>query len=194
MPIVFAFLAESCFDLSNYNVRYVIPSLLPLVVLMAVAVTRGGHRSISVLLGLIIVTISFRSIINRHQVPKYQNIDSASAGRFLAEYSGEPQRVYTLAHYMQVAARHYLPDGYEVVPLDDVTPAANNLEETIQQINSHEGLFWVFYSREFHGDPAGIFKAGLLDDPQMEQLGAWTGVVLYRGIAPITPQNQQSVP
>ncbi|MGI9429520.1 MAG: glycosyltransferase family 39 protein [Bythopirellula sp.] len=194
IPILCAFLAESCFDLSNYNVRYVIPSLLPLIVLTAIAVTSGGHPSISILLGLILLAVSFSSIVNRHQVAKYQNIDSASASTFLAEYAGEPQRVYTLAHYMQVAARHYLPAGYEVVPLDDVTSAANNLEATIQQINSQDGPFWVFYSREFHGDPAGIFKEALLNDPQVEQLGTWTGVALFRGTAPITRPIEQPTP
>lgn len=194
LPIAFAFVAESCFSLSNFNVRYVIPSLLPLIVLVAIALTRTLNRKVAMVLAGAFIAVSAMSIFNRHQYAKYQNVDAKSACEFLASETGNPERVYTLAHYMQVAARHYLPTGYEVVPLEDVTRANGNLLETIELINQSGEPFWIFYSREFHGDPDGIFKQAMRDDPRVEHQGAWAGVELYRGESPISAPMESSNP
>jgi len=194
VPIVGAFFSESFLNLSNYNVRYVIPSLLPLVILMSVALTTQGKKRISVFMGLLVVTLNFFSIMHRQQFTTYQNIDSKGVCEFLVEHSSEPQRVYTIAHYMEVSARHSLPVDYQVIPLDDVTSKLQNLEETINRINADKGSFWIFYSREFHGDPEGLFKQALLDDPRVEHKGTWTGVELFHGTAPINVRSQTQTP
>lgn len=194
LPITFAFLVESCFSLSNFNVRYVIPSLLPLVVLLAIALTQTLNRKVAMVLAAAFVAVSAMSNFNRHQYAKYQNVDAKSACEFLATETNNPERVYTLAHYMQVAARHYLPEGYEVVPLEDVTRADGNLRETIALINQAGEPFWIFYSREFHGDPDGIFKQVMRDDPRVEYKGAWAGVELYRGEVPISAPTEPLIP
>jgi hypothetical protein len=193
-PMVCAFLIASCFDLSSFNVRYVIPSLLPLIILLAVALTADGKKTFSTIMGLVLVTVSLCSIMHRHQFATYQNIDSRAACKFIADCSAEPQTVYSLAHYMQVAARHYSAVGTVVIPLDDVTSESQNLDETIQLINSHEGPFWVFYSRAFHGDPEGLFKRAMLDDPLVEHQGTWTGVELFHGTGPITARRATQTP
>jgi|GEM_PF-3759419 len=183
--------------LSDYNIRYVIASLLPLVVIMAGTLTTSKLRNLTALLTLTVLAVNTTSIANRMFVSRYQNEDSRAACEFLIENSTNPQRVVAIAHYMAEPVRYYLPADYQVFPAESpvsemlaVTTEPPTLQEIWQWIHQEEGPYWVFYSREFHGDPEGIFKQALLDDPQVKLLGTWAGVELYRGVA-TTPSKLQ---
>jgi len=184
VPIGCACFAATMLQISFYNVRYVIPSLLPLVVMLAVAMSRE-NKKLAILLGLVFVMINGVSLTNRIRLPTHRNEDSRAACAYLAAHAEQPQRVFSLAHYMQSSARYYLPSNYQVIPMADVTAEPSTLEAAIELINEQDGPFWVFYSREFHGDPEGIFKQSMLKNPQVTLEKSYEGVELFRGVAPI---------
>ncbi len=191
LPILGAIGLAASFQLSNYNVRYVITSLVPLVVVIAIAIGAAKSRYFSLGLALLLLTVSTVSLANRQLVGRYRNEDSRAAAEYIAAHESEPSPVYAVAFYMQESAWYYLPDEYHVVAVPQINAEPETLEEALALINQREGPYWIFYSREFHGDPEGIFKQALLNDPQVQLMDTWDGVQLYRGIAPLSPQSEQ---
>ncbi len=194
LPIVCASGLAAGFQLSNYNVRYVLPSLVPLVIMISVAIGKANSRLFSVGLALVLLTISSVSLANRQLVGRYRNEDSRSAAEYIAASESEPSPVYTVAFYMQESARYYLPDRYQVYPVAQITAEPETLADALALINQRQGPYWLFYSREFHGDPEGIFEQALLNDSQVELMDTWEGVQLYRGVSPLSPQPEPLSP
>jgi len=190
LPVACACVAAAGFEISSYNVRYAVPSLLPLVLLLAIALTSSGNQKISLLLSLIFVTVSAVSLTHRHYYTTYQNEDSHAACQFIVANSTAMQPVFTIAHYMEEPARYYLPPDYQVIPLREVLAEGESFGAAVEQINQQTGIFWVFYSRAFHGDPAGRFKQLLLNSPRISHQGTWAGVELYRGVVPLDAMSE----
>lgn len=189
LPILCASVLAAGFQLSDYNVRYVIPSLVPLTVLLAIAIGNLDRRFSASLLAVVLLVVSSASVFNRRFVERYQNEDARVAAKLIADYESEPNPVYCVAFYMQEAARYYLPKNYDVIPVPQVTGTAESLQHAVELINGREANFWIFYSREFHGDPDGALKQALIDSRSVELVGTCNGVEVYRGEAPLKTES-----
>lgn len=194
LPVVGAISLAAGFELSDYNVRYVIPSLVPLVVLLSVAIGEPSSRKFAIVTSTLLVLISLVSIANRQLVGKFQNEDTRSAANFILSQETDPAPVFTVAFYMEESARHYLPADYQITPIERVTEEPQTLEAATSLLAQQEASYWILYSREFHGDPDGVFKRAISSDPNIELAGTWEGVELYRGSAPPKSGTEPPLP
>ncbi|MEM8944879.1 MAG: glycosyltransferase family 39 protein [Planctomycetota bacterium] len=178
----------------SFNVRYVVSCLLPLIVWLAIALSKEPRRWLQVAICLILVAASATSLANRQFDTRYFNEQSRAAFDYIVDHSDDNSPVYTMSNYMGDSAEYFLPEAYEVIQLDDVGRQGEGLTAAIEMINQADGPYWIFYSRPFHGDPARLFRKTLSGGANVELMGSWPGVELYRGSGPLDSAIDLSLP
>ncbi len=172
----------------TYNPRFVVWSLLPLLMLLGAGVVQGG-RSWSVRIAVLgLVLVSVLAIYNRQSVARYQNEDVRAVGNYLNDQTEERGPVFVLPSYMTGLAQHYFPEGWTVEGVADLesgraTEEVDRVMETLTGELPASGPYWVFYSRAFHGDPNGELLGRMIEDWSIVKQQEFAGVVLYRGNA-----------
>ena len=179
IPLGLAWVLAATVSISQFNVRYVFPCLLPLTILISLGIRQLQNRAAAVIATLAIVAMSLTSVANRHLTPRYFNEDSKSACQHIEDRTVVPTKVYTISHYMEHVVRHYLPEDFEVLPISDISPDDHTAEQAMCDIDRYSGEYWVFYSRGFHGDEKGDFRNLLLGTSHLEHYQQWAGVELF---------------
>ena len=169
----------------SYNVRYVVPCLAPLVIWLAVALSEERKWWLQLGVCLILVVASATSLANRQWDERYFNEDARKTFEYIAAQPAGPSTVYTMSNYMGESAEYFLPDVYNVVQIDDIGIEGEGLPVAIELLNHSTEPFWIFYCREFHGDPARRLRQVLTDCQSVELIATWPGVELYRGKGPL---------
>ena len=169
-----------------YNVRYIVASLVPLLVLTARGLTIPPWERWRVVAAVLLIITCGVSNANRFWSAGHQNEDSRAAARFL-ERQTDHFPVLCMSHYMTEPLEHYHPGERRVIPVESVADTGENLAEVIDSIKrvvGKQGKFWLFYSRAYHGDPEGMLLKSLLSENVIEERGSWPGVRLFQGVFP----------
>ncbi len=174
----------------TFNPRFVVWSLLPILVLLAAGIIEN-HRSWIVRVALLLlVLVSGTALYNRQYVARHQNEDVRSLGNYLQQQAPSSAPVFVLSNYMQPLVAHYLPLEWEVLelPAVSVTDELQSTEELPQLAKlvlskrlPEGGSYWLVYTRSFHGDPAGEIFASLSEQGPLKKAEAFAGIELYQG-------------
>ena len=174
----------------TFNPRFVVWSLLPLLVLLSAGIIEN-HRSWIVRVALLLlVLVSGAALYNRQYIPGHQNEDVRSLANYLQQQPAGSAPVFVLSNYMQPLVALYLPEEWEVLDLPAVsaTDEMQSTEELPQLAKlalsdrlPEGGSYWLVYTRPFHGDPAGEIFASLSEQGSLEKTEEFAGIVLYQG-------------
>jgi hypothetical protein len=173
----------------NYHVRFVLWVLIPIAVWLGAGLAAGrAHWHVRIAtFGL--VCLSALAIYNRLEVPRYQNEDLRGAAAYLHTHADQAQPIFVISDYLSTAARYYLEEPWQVIELprggenNHVVAAASDVtmaDDTIAAAVRENQPFWLIYSREFHGDPAGLLLAHLTDKRRLTAVAEFAGVTVYR--------------
>lgn len=163
------------------NARYVLPAILPLMVLIlagggAVA-SAGRWRAWLSLAFVIFVGISLG---NHYFNPAYARDDLRSAANFVAGLRPAPENVLICGPHLADVFNHYFRRRLPVEPVS--APPRAEAERALQPL--HERLsgvtrFALVYSRADHGDRDGVLPAALRSRYRLAEHRHWTGVDVF---------------
>ena len=192
LPVLLAGLVGQLFDLT-FNVRFVAPCVIPLVLWLAAGVSAGegswlarGGLAVILILGAI-------ATYNRHFDGRYQTEDARSATNYLLQHAMANEPIFAVSDYMASVLKHYLPASHDVWSLPDTDKliaqirTSDDRDRALKVIREKCGAgkpFWLFYSRPFHGDPQRLLLRYLTEQGIVEFDHEFAGVQLYRGVAP----------
>jgi len=165
-----------------YNVRYVVACIVPLVVLIAMAIVCQRRSVASSFAVGILLAATLTSLLNRHLDQRYHYEDTQSAIAYVKS-QGDKSPVFAMSTYMRFPVTHYVGGDRQVIPLNNIDSGGGNLDQVLAELETARSSphFWLFYSREFHGDPEGLLLQKLLASGAITLAGQWPGVRLYRG-------------
>jgi len=139
--------------------RYVIPSLLPFLVFVAVGIQHVHKRFIRyVCVGLLIVVCSL-SIQNYYFDPRYHREDNKGAAHFLKTHVVKGDVVICMTPHMTANLFHYLPAprlmGIRPFRTKDKVLTSKKLPMELSEIIAGRNRFWVFYRHAMDDRPKG---------------------------------------
>ncbi len=193
----------------NFNVRFIVWMVVPLMWLLAAGIVEGWDRW-SVRLGTMSLLCIFAvSSVNRWRFDRYHHEDLRSISRTISELHRErgPSPVFVTSDYLAPVVKFYLGESVDVVELpdpdckshvveddSDAQRAVATLTSIVRQraVQSRDAageprrFFWV-YSRPFHGDPKGILKSKLAEQFKISEVATGAGVILFEGHLPAEP-------
>jgi len=181
-PFILAVIATLVLGVA-YNVRYVVACIVPLVVLIAIAIDCQRRSVASSIAVGILLAATLTSLFNRHLDPRYHYEDTKSAIAYMKS-QGDRSPVFTMSTYMRFPVNHYVAGDRQVFPISNIDSGGANLDQILAEEfgpAKDSQHFWLFYSREFHGDPDGLLLDTLLASDTISLVGQWPGVRLYRG-------------
>ena len=161
------------------NPRYVLPMIVPLMVLILAGC--GGVLSFSGWrrwLALLYVITVGHSLTNHYFNPEYARDDLRSAAAFVRELQPQPQQVVVCAPHLSDVFSYYLQYPLPLLPVG-APDKADAAEPALQELHRKlAGLrrFVLIYSRPDHGDRAGILRKSLTERYRVAQHRHWTGV------------------
>ncbi|MEM8944886.1 MAG: glycosyltransferase family 39 protein [Planctomycetota bacterium] len=173
----------------TFNPRFVVWSLPPLLLLLGAGALQVRRRWDARLGVVALVLLSATAVYNRHYVAGHRNEDLSGLGSYLQQ-GVDRYPVFVLSNYMTPGVAHYLNEEWRVLELpkvDDVaalTPPQTLTELAVDSLNktlANDDGYWLVYTREFHGDPAGEILASLAEAGQLEMEREFAGIKLYRG-------------
>lgn len=181
--------AVSSFANFGYNARHAVWACLPLYVLMGVGMASGQRRSLRIT-AIAVLALGFAvAHFNRQTSDVHRNEDLRAAARFIATFE-ETAPIFVLSGYMSKPLAVYLPEENAPHPLPDAGVDAPSSNEAMKQasdlIRSHVRpgeVFWLVYSREFHGDPRGTMLFSLKEQFALQPQHTFAGVQLFLGTA-----------
>jgi mannosyltransferase len=183
-PVGFAVLG-AVVSTHPYNVRYVLLSLPPFLLVLSMGV-QGRGRQVVRLAGIsFLLVVSLAALWNYYVRPEYQREDNRGAASFLNAHARRGELVIASAPYTVVALRHY---GLRTDLILRPYPGANGLGQQaemaadLQRLSRGHDRVWVFLSRTFHSDPEGrierFFESNFTRE--VEHVGAGVRVLAYR--------------
>jgi hypothetical protein len=179
--------AVSAFGGFGYNARHVVWACVPLYVLLGTGLASKRRGCLRCLAGAAIGVAFAMAHYNRVVSAEHRNEDMRAAARFISAFD-EQAPVFVISGYMADPLEYYLSGGRLAIPLpsiDSNTPAAHGAQYiAVRLIREHVprgGVFWLVYSREFHGDPRGAMLAALTDDFSLTPQHSVAGARLYLG-------------
>ncbi|MEO7986730.1 MAG: glycosyltransferase family 39 protein [Gemmatimonadales bacterium] len=181
-PLVVCALAADLLGVT-FQVRHVLWASIPLMVVLGAGASQAGTSRVAALALVTLLVLFGVSRYNRLTVPDYQTEDLRSAGKYL-EGQDSSAPVLVLTGYMAGPVRHYLGEGWKVYQVPDVGAGGRGLPEAMRFADSTApsgSPFWLVYTREFHGDPAGHFLDALRLARGLERKAEFPGVVVYSG-------------
>ncbi|MBX9787406.1 MAG: glycosyltransferase family 39 protein [Pirellulales bacterium] len=171
----------------GYIVRYSSWVVIPVVVILGQGLAMARQRQFAIACG-VILTVGFAAAFYNHH---FRDAYATEDCRRLAEYlSASPDRklpVFVSSGYMVHAVAYYLGDAWAPVQLPNKIDDDAALKTARELIAHHAPAgqpFWLVYTREFHGDPRGIFFEAARARYEIGQPQArFAGIALYRGQA-----------
>lgn len=156
LPVMLAGILSVVGDV-GFRPRYVSWCIVPLLVLVAVALSRVSLRSAAVVVAVIVFASVF-AYANRHWNNRYGNEDlqQAMAEAELLDPGGDIP-VLVSADYMAPLASYYAKPGRVVVRVPEVGGDGGGIDDAWAVVGaSSEGQpYFLVYTREFHGDSGG---------------------------------------
>jgi hypothetical protein len=166
-----------------YNVRYVLLSLPPF--LLVVASASGRNGKVTRWAGMpAVLLVSLAALSNYYVRPKYQREDNRGATAFLNANAREGELVIASAPYTVVALRHYgLRRDLNLRPYPDRRGPGESggMTAGLRRLSRDQGRLWVFLSRTFHSDPRGEIERYFESNftREREHVGPGVRVLLY---------------
>ncbi|MGB0910006.1 MAG: hypothetical protein ACPGYT_06560, partial [Nitrospirales bacterium] len=182
LPLIFISLAAIGTS-RPFNVRHIIPSVLPFLVFMSVGIQSVKNRSLQILCVGFLIIISLFSLGNYYFEDRYHREDNKGAAEFLTINSLEHDLVICATHYTKLDLLYYLPPSKATnivsFPIQTMHAAGTLPQEILQALNGRQ-RFWVFYSRTFDSNSVVSLKQ-YFDENYSSTLGFdSTGVKLVR--------------
>jgi hypothetical protein len=172
----------SHFTSFGYNVRHAVWACLPLVALLAVGIAHGRPRWLTAAAAAVLAIAFGVAQWNRLYADAHRNEDVRSAAEFIAAEAPRAP-VFVLSGYMDKPLAVYLPYEWPVYALPNAEEE-NAIDSSADEVRNHvlpSDVFWLAYTREFHGDPDGALFTALDDDFDLKLAATFAGVRLYRG-------------
>jgi hypothetical protein len=175
------------------NPRYVLPMIVPLMVLILAGC--GGVLSFSGWrrwLALLYVITVGHSLTNHYFNREYARDDLRSAAAFVRELQPQPQQVVVCAPHLSDVFSYYLQYPLPLLPVG-APDKADAAEPALQELHRKlAGLrrFVLIYSRPDHGDRAGILRKSLTERYRVAQHRHWTGVDAFVLEAPPPDEHE----
>jgi len=190
LPILFGGIASSLSSV-GFKTQYVLISSPPLLVLIGMCAGISWRRSLGRVCVLTIALVSLLSVHNRITDDRYRTEDIREVAALLNQVAGDDEPVFVTAGYMADVLKHYLSgESGAVLPLSNVPDFGLKLDRVVKdvegEINARQNVFWLVYSRPFHGDPKGVLLEALLDKGLITHYATFAGVDLFHGISPDT--------
>ena len=163
------------------NPRYVLPAILPLMVL----ILAGSGAAISGLqwqrwLGLAFLLTVSGSLANHYLNPAYERDDLRAAAEFLEQLEPPPEKVLVCGSYLTEVFKHYYQDA---IPVEGVSgPLRHESARALPPLYdtlSGLGRFALVYSRPDHGDRDRVLPDAFRSRYRLLHHQHWTGVDLY---------------
>ena len=185
LPVFFVAAASMALGL-NYNVRYVVISVIPCLVLVAVGIGGLRSRRLMVVATLAILAWYANGIVRRHWLPEYHNEDVAAAARWLEIENPSQQSIYVISDYMARTLRFHARDDAPILRF----PAAGRVmvrvesQQQLQRalasvaVDNPQGC-WFAVTRAYHGDPARLFRNWLAEDQRVRWGASLAGIELF---------------
>jgi hypothetical protein len=167
----------------GYRVRYVGWIIIPILVWLAAGINWGRWRWSTRLAVLLVLFIFATGMFNRRTNDRYAEEDARSLAEYLVESSRETRPVFVNSHYMADPVSYYMPSTWQVIPVPRVDGQGRGLEEAIRAVEAATDPargFWFVYSREFDGDPSGLFFERLERKWTTRLEAEFAGIRLYR--------------
>jgi hypothetical protein len=168
----------------GFKVQYVVWALIPFLLLLGQGLSAGkGQKAMWCFLGILCL-VQAVSLFNRHYVDRYKNEDMRAVATYIKSQSSTVIPVLVMAGYMAPLATYYLGNDWPVVRVKYDGRSNSQLNDAMKQIEDlPTGMsgFWFIYTREFHGDPAGLIKESLLDRGMIRLQSRFPGIELYSG-------------
>jgi len=170
---------------AGFRVRYVLWSSIPILIILAFAFLRSIRWPVlAATVGLAFVAAA--SIWQRRFDARYANEDLRALAGYLHQHADSTQKIYVLSGYMAQPVRHYLGSGWSVYrvrddtnsPVPPVSSGADLLRRTAQP-GEH---IWLVYTRAFHGDPDGRYRAAIALVAPLEPRAEFAGIQLFEGV------------
>ena len=183
LPVGFAVLG-AVVSAHPYNVRYVLLSLPPFLLVLATG-AHGRGRQVVRLAGMsFLLLLSLAALWNYYVRPEYQREDNRGATAFLNANARRGELVIASAPYTVVALRHYgLRGDLDLRPYPGVRGLGQAAEMAagLERLSRGRDRLWVFLSRTFHSDPEGeierFFESRFTRE--LTHIGAGVRVLLY---------------
>lgn len=191
LPVAISGILGQALNLT-YNVRFVAPSVVPLLIWLAAGVGGTWSRPSTQLATCLLAAVTVVAISNRQLEERYRNEDIRAACSYIEQIGPTDQPVFVISDYMNHVVRYYASETRPVWQLPDCNAMsleihdADDVEQALTTIGKHVDKgqpFWLVYSRPFHGDPDGLLLAHLLDEQAIELAHETAGVRVYRGMA-----------
>src|SRR5690348_1547555 len=159
-----------------FNVRYVIVSLPPFLLVMAEGLMAAQRRFVRGGAVAAVMLISVLALRNYFFEPRYFREDNRAAGAFLAENAASGDLVVADAPYTALNLRYYAgrsdvtvvgypepdtptPNGIEGVLRSSAAAGADSRTSSpgpdLDRLIAARTRFWIFLSRTYHGIPGG---------------------------------------
>ena len=168
----------------GFRVRYVIWATVPILLLLA-AGFRPPVRWPAWLGAASLFVTSLVSVANRRYDARYENEDLRALATYLRQHASPTVPIYVLSGYMTSPIRYYLGSSWAVYPVQDATvtpPAPPDSGVALVRRTSQSGERIRFvYTRAFHGDPHGTYRAAIADIAPMTKRAEFPGIELFDG-------------
>jgi mannosyltransferase len=172
--------AASFYSGVAFNPRYVIGTLPPLTVLIALGLARGGTTTGAIALtGLI--AVSAVSITRDRVDPDYSREQIREAATYLAAEAGPDERILYGPLYVRETLAHYLPAGREITNWPAWTIRRSvQLDDAIASLGPLDSRIWILRTREWSDDPRGLLAKELARRFPSAEVREFPGVRVYR--------------
>ncbi len=193
-PVGFAVLG-AVVSTHPYNVRYVLLSLPPFLLVLATGVSCRKSQVVRLAGTSFLVLVSLAALRNYSVRPEYQRENNRGATAFLNANARPGDLVIASAPYTVVALRHYgLRADLDLRPYPGASGLGPPAEMTadLRRLSRGHDRVWLFLSRTFHSDPEGRIEHFFEDNftREAEHTGAGVRVLLYRHRTPSADRPQ----
>ncbi|GJL67079.1 MAG: hypothetical protein NPIRA05_20500 [Nitrospirales bacterium] len=158
LPIIFMSLAAIVTYRPFYE-RYVIPSLLPFFVFLAMGTQSIRRRSVQLFCAGVLIVVSGLSIQNYYFDPRYHREDNRGAAQFLNEHVVKGDVVICMTPHMAENLFPYLPAprlmAIRPFRTKDKVLTSKKLPMELREIIAGRKRFWVFSRHTKNGRPKG---------------------------------------
>ena len=168
----------------GFRVRYVIWATVPILLVLAAGFRRPVRWPAWVGAAALFLA-SAVSIVNRRYDPRYENEDLHGLATYLQQHATPTTPIYVLSGYMTSPIRYYLGPSWTVYPVQDAsaTPSAppDSGVALVRRTTQSGQHIWFVYTRAFHGDPRGTYRASIADIAPMQKRAEFPGIELFDG-------------
>ncbi|MEE9312661.1 MAG: glycosyltransferase family 39 protein, partial [Planctomycetota bacterium] len=168
----------------GYNARHALWCYIPLVITVSLGIAWGHPRWLMNGCAILLLGVSLFAIYQRNYSVNHRTEDSRAVAQYLLRESAREIPLFVLSGYMQETLEFYLPEHWHVLPLGETKPDTT-VPSVYEQISAaargEHQIFWLAYSRPFHGDPQGEILKRLQQEYRLELIRNFSGFKLYRG-------------